>query len=136
VRVNLANGDMVGHTGDLAATIASCAAADVALGVMLGAVEAAGGAFIVTADHGNADDMAQRDKKGQPLRDANGKVLARTSHTLAPVPFCIGGPGLTAGTLLRNDIPTPGLANVAATVMELLGFQAPTNFELSLLQPT
>ena len=136
VRVNLANGDMVGHTGDLAATIASCAAADVALGVMLDAVYAAGGAFIVTADHGNADDMAQRDKKGQPLRDATGKVLARTSHTLAPVPFCIGGPGLTAGTLLRNDVPTPGLANVAATVVELLGFQPPANFEPSLLQPT
>jgi 2,3-bisphosphoglycerate-independent phosphoglycerate mutase len=136
VRVNLANGDMVGHTGDLAATIASCAAADIALGVMLDAACAAGGAFIVTADHGNADDMAQRDKKGQPLRDANGTVMARTSHTLAPVPFCIGGPGLTAGTLLRHDVPTPGLANVAATVIELLGFQAPANFEPSLLQPT
>jgi len=133
VRVNLANGDMVGHTGDLQATIASCTAADAALGTMLQAVEDVGGAFIVTADHGNADDMAQRDKKGQPLRDKSGAVLPRTSHTLAPVPFCIGGPALSATTTLRGDLPTPGLANVAATVMELLGFTPPSAYEPSLL---
>ncbi|MDP2341047.1 MAG: 2,3-bisphosphoglycerate-independent phosphoglycerate mutase [Deltaproteobacteria bacterium] len=134
VRVNLANGDMVGHTGDLAATIASCAAADRALGLMLDAVVAAGGVFIVTADHGNADDMALRDKKGAPLRDAGGKVLPRTSHTLAPVPLCIGGPGLDARVGLRGDLQTPGLANIAATVMNLLGFEAPKDYEPSLLR--
>jgi 2,3-bisphosphoglycerate-independent phosphoglycerate mutase len=136
VRVNLPNGDMVGHTGDLAATIASCAAADVALGVMLDAVVDAGGIFIVTADHGNADDMAQRDKKGAPLKDATGAVLARTSHTLAPVPFCIGGPGLDEATTLRTDLDTPGLANIAATLIELLGFKPPVGYEPSLLVPT
>jgi 2,3-bisphosphoglycerate-independent phosphoglycerate mutase len=134
VRVNLANGDMVGHTGDLQATIASCTAADAALGTMLRAVEEVGGAFIVTADHGNADDMAQRDKKGQPLRDTSGAVLPRTSHTLAPVPFCIGGPALSVTTTaLRGDLQTPGLANIAATVMELLGFTPPKDYEPSLL---
>jgi len=134
VRVNLANGDMVGHTGDLNATIASCAAADVALGTMIDAVNAAGGVFIVTADHGNADDMALRDKKGVPLRGADGAVLPKTSHTLAPVPFCLGGNGLEASVVLRADLPSPGLANIAATLMAVLGFTAPADYEPSLLK--
>jgi 2,3-bisphosphoglycerate-independent phosphoglycerate mutase len=133
VRVNLANGDMVGHTGDLRATIASCTAADHALGVMLEACVATGGVFVVTADHGNADDMAQRDKKGAPAKDAAGRVLPRTSHTLAPVPFCIGGPGLLPSTRLDVARKHAGLANVAATVMNLLGFAAPADYEPSLL---
>lgn len=136
VRVNLANGDMVGHTGDLAATIASCTAADLALGAMLDAVTAAGGVAVVTADHGNADDMAQRDKKGAPLKDKAGRVLARTSHTLAPVPFCVTGPGLDARVSLRSDLSTPGLANIAATLMNLLGFVAPSDYEPTLLHLT
>ena len=136
VRVNLANGDMVGHTGDLKATIASCAASDVALGVMIDAVAKAGGVFVVTADHGNADDMAQRDKKGAPLVGKDGRVLPKTSHTLAPVPFCIGGPGLSEDVVLRGDLSTPGLANIAATLLELLGFAAPTGYEPSLLRPS
>jgi 2,3-bisphosphoglycerate-independent phosphoglycerate mutase len=133
VRVNLANGDMVGHTGNLEATIASCAAADEALGEMLAAVESTGGIYVVVADHGNADDMAQRDKKGAPLRDAAGRVAPKTSHTLAPVPLCIGGPG--CADTLRTDLVTPGLANVAATVLELLGFVPPADYEPSLLAP-
>lgn len=133
VRVNLANGDMVGHTGALAPTIASCTAADHALGVMLQACVEQGGVYVVTADHGNADDMAQRDKRGAPLKDAQGRVLSRTSHTLAPVPFCIGGPGLPASTTLRRDLDSPGLAHVAATVMNLLGFAAPEGYASSLL---
>lgn len=133
VRVNLANGDMVGHTGNLEATIASCAAADVALGEMLAAVDATGGLYVVVADHGNADDMAQRDKKGVPLRDAGGRVAPKTSHTLAPVPLCIGGPG--CADTLRTDVATPGLANVAATMLSLLGFVPPADYEKSLLAP-
>lgn len=133
VRVNLANGDMVGHTGNLAATIRSCEEADIALGVMLQACVDRGGFYVVTADHGNADDMAQRDKNGAPIIDKNGRVAPKTSHTLAPVPFCIGGPAIDAS--LRSDLATPGLANVAATVLELLGFQPPADFQPSLLQP-
>ena len=133
VRVNLANGDMVGHTGNLPATVASLEAADIALGVMVEACVDRGGFYVVTADHGNADDMAQRDKNGAPLIDKNGRVAPKTSHTLAPVPFCIGGPAIDA--TLRTDLATPGLANVAATVLELLGFQPPADFQPSLLQP-
>jgi 2,3-bisphosphoglycerate-independent phosphoglycerate mutase len=133
VRANLANGDMVGHTGLLEPTILSCEAADTALGAMLAAVESVGGIAVVTADHGNADDMALRDKHGKPLVDKAGKVQARTAHTLAPVPFCLTGPGLDARVSLRTDLQTPGLANVAATVMELLGFAPPSGYQPSLL---
>lgn len=133
VRINFANGDMVGHTGELAPTIKACEAVDAALARLLAAVENAGGIAVVTADHGNADDMAQRDKKGAPLKDAQGRVLPRTSHTLAPVPFCLTGPGLSVSVRLRSDVPSPGLANIAATVMNLLGFAAPADYEPSLL---
>jgi 2,3-bisphosphoglycerate-independent phosphoglycerate mutase len=133
VRVNFANGDMVGHTGDLQATIKGCEAVDVALGRLLDAINEVGGIAVVTADHGNADDMALRDKKNLPMKDGQGKVMARTSHTLAPVPFVITGPGLSAGIRLRTDLKTPGLANVAATIMNLLGFEAPAEYEPSLI---
>ena len=134
VRVNLANGDMVGHTGDLAATIRAVAAVDEALGRMLAAVDAVGGAYVVTADHGNADDMALRDKHGAPLVDAKGAVKTRTSHTLAPVPFAIGGAGLPAGVSVDGAREDAGLADVAATVVEMLGFAPPELWRPSLLR--
>lgn len=136
VRVNFANGDMVGHTGVLDATIRACEAVDVALGRLLATVTSCGGVALVTADHGNADDMALRDKKGAPLKDAQGRVQARTSHTLAPVPFALTGPGVPSTVRLRKDLATPGLANVAATVMNLLGYEAPSSYEPSLLDVT
>ncbi|PUZ41247.1 hypothetical protein GQ55_9G489100 [Panicum hallii var. hallii] len=85
VRVNIANGDMVGHTGDIEATIVGCKAADEAVKIILDAIEQVGGIFVLTADHGNAEDMAKRDKSGKPLRDKDGKVQTLTSHTLNPV---------------------------------------------------
>lgn len=133
LRVNLANGDMVGHTGKLAATIEACEAVDAAVRRMLCSIDERGGIAIVTADHGNADDMALRDKQGRPLQDAQGRVLARTSHTLAPVPFCLAGTGLAPSVRLRADLASPGLANIAATVMNLLGFVAPADYQPSLL---
>ncbi len=133
LRVNFANGDMVGHTGMLAATIKAVEAVDAALGRLIDATRETGGVIAVTADHGNADDMALRDKLGVPLRDGQGNVLPRTSHTLAPVPFALAGPGLLPSVRLRKDLAVPGLANVAATVLNLLGFQAPEGYEPTLL---
>ncbi|MCO5600826.1 hypothetical protein L7F22_054942 [Adiantum nelumboides] len=135
VRVNLPNGDMVGHTGDIKATVMGCEAADKAVKMILDAVKETGGIYLVTADHGNAEDMVKRNPKtGQPMLDENGKIQILTSHTCAPVPIAIGGPGLIPGVRFRTDIPHGGLANVAATMMNLLGFQAPPDYECSLIE--
>lgn len=134
VRVNLPNGDMVGHTGDIEATIVACKAADEAVKMILDAVEQVGGIYVVTADHGNAEDMVKRNKTGQPLLDKSGNIQILTSHTLQPVPIAIGGPGLAPGIRFRKDLPSGGLANVAATMINLHGFEAPADYEPSLIE--
>ncbi|CAL0304379.1 unnamed protein product [Lupinus luteus] len=134
VRVNLPNGDMVGHTGDIEATVVACKAADEAVKIILDAIEQVGGIYVVTADHGNAEDMVKRDKTGKPQLDKNGNIQILTSHTLEPVPIAIGGPGLSAGVRFRNDVPNGGLANVASTVMNLHGFEAPSDYEPTLIE--
>ncbi|OAY44625.1 2,3-bisphosphoglycerate-independent phosphoglycerate mutase [Manihot esculenta] len=134
VRVNLPNGDMVGHTGDIDATVVACKAADDAVKMIIDAIEQVGGIYVVTADHGNAEDMVKRDKSGKPAVDKSGKIQILTSHTLQPVPIAIGGPGLAAGVRFRNDVPSGGLANVAATVINLHGFEAPGDYEPTLIE--
>ena len=124
---------MVGHTGDLSATIAAVEHCDKELGRLLAMVEEMGGVFLVTSDHGNADDMVQRAKKtGKAVLDVEGKPLPLTSHTLAPVPVAIGGPGLPPSVALGGP-DGAGLANVTATMMNLMGFEAPADYEPSLL---
>lgn len=135
VRINYANPDMVGHTGDLAATVQSCETVDKCLAEMLEAIESVGGIYLVTADHGNADDMAQRNKKtGAPLTGPDGSVLALTSHTLAPVMVSVGGVGLMESVKMRKDLPDAGIANVTATFMNLMGYEAPEDYEETLIE--
>ncbi|KAG0457719.1 hypothetical protein HPP92_022598 [Vanilla planifolia] len=134
VRVNIPNGDMVGHTGDIEATVVACEAADQAVKMILDAIEQVGGIYLVTADHGNAEDMVKRNKSGQPLLDKNGNIQILTSHTLQPVPIAIGGPGLAPGVRFRIDVPNGGLANVAATFINLHGFEAPSDYETTLIE--
>ncbi|KAK2967747.1 hypothetical protein RJ640_000661 [Escallonia rubra] len=134
VRVNLPNSDMVGHTGDIEATVVACKAADEAVKIILDAIEQVGGIYVVTADHGNAEDMVKRNKKGDPALDKSGNIQILTSHTLEPVPIAIGGPGLLPGVRYRKDVPDGGLANVAATVMNLHGFEAPSDYETTLIE--
>lgn len=134
IRVNIPNGDMVGHTGDVEATVVACKAADEAVKMILDAIEQVGGIYVVTADHGNAEEMVKRDKKGQPSLDKSGNIQILTSHTLQPVPIAIGGPGLSPSVRFRKDVPTGGLANVAATVINLHGFEAPSDYEPTLIE--
>ena len=90
------------------------------------------GALIVTADHGNADQMFETDKKtGGPKLGADGKPVPKTSHTLNPVPCSIYAPG--AELTLRAKLGAPGLANGAATVLHLLGLTPPEDYGASLL---
>ena len=106
--VNYANPDMVGHTGDLAAAIAACEAVDLGLGRVLSVLKKAGGAMIVTADHGNCETMIDPVTGGP-----------HTSHTTNPVPvILVGGP---AGAHLRSG----RLADLAPSLLQLMGLPKP-----------
>ena len=134
-RVNFPNGDMVGHTGSLAATRCSMEALDLQLARILKVVDELGGVALITADHGNADEMYEMDKKsGQPKADKNGNFKAKTSHTLNPVP-CIIYDNTDAKNYytVKEDNGTFGLSNVAATMVNLLGYQAPDMWNESII---
>ncbi len=133
IRINYANGDMVGHTGDWDATLLAVAAVDLCLGRLRDAVSKAGGVLLVTADHGNADGMWQRDGKGRPVLDPQGRPLPRTSHTLAPVPFALDANG--SAWRLRDDLDAPGIASVGSTLLDLLGIDVPEGWAPSLVTP-
>ena len=106
--VNYANTDMVGHTGDIAAASKAVEAVDACLGRLADAVEAAGGVMLVTADHGNAEQMRDPET-GEP----------HTAHTLNPVPaMLVGG---ERGAALADG----RLADVAPTLLEIMGLAKP-----------
>ena len=134
LRVNFPNGDMVGHTGSLAATRCSMEALDLQLGRILPVVDALGGVALITADHGNADEMYEMDKKTkQPKADKHGKIKSKTSHTLNPVP-CI----IYDNTDAKNHYTVKadgayGLSNVAATTVNLMGYKAPEMWDESII---
>ncbi len=137
IRLNYPNGDMVGHTGNFLATVEAIQVLDAEIGRLLQEVSARGGVLVVTADHGNADDMWMRDGKGRPLTDAEGEPLPKTSHTLNPVPLTIFDPEHPDAWRLRDFAATgevPGLANVAATLFNLLGYVAPKDYAPSLIE--
>ncbi|MDB5048631.1 MAG: pgm4 [Fibrobacteres bacterium] len=132
-RLNYANGDMVGHTGNLRAATMAIEAVDLELGRLLKAIDQLNGMAIITADHGNADEMFELDKKtGKPLYAKDGRVKAKTSHTLNPVP-CIFYDKKNLGAY-SVDGEGFGLANLAATTVNLLGYQAPDNWDRSIIK--
>lgn len=134
LRSNLAGGDMVGHTGNFEATITAVEAVDQAVGRMAEAVEAAGGCLVVTADHGNSEDMVERDKQGQPRTSEDGTPLWKTAHSTNPVPLYVVD---YSGQQWRraDDAESPGLSNLAATLLVLLGLDVPEEYRPSLVQP-
>jgi 2,3-bisphosphoglycerate-independent phosphoglycerate mutase len=132
VRLNFANGDMVGHTGVLESTRVAVEAVDLQLGRIWEATRAAGGVLVVTADHGNADEMWMRDKKSGKVRQGpDGRPLPRPSHTLAPVPFVLCDP---SGTRTLAEVPDAGLASVGGTVLALLGLALPDDYAPALVR--
>ena len=158
-RINYANGDMVGHTGVRQAVILGVEAVDLSLGRLLEVVREVNGVALITADHGNSDEMYRRDKDGHFLiKKETGEIEPRVSHTLNRVPLILFDPiglaasgkpparppaqtGLTWGSAARAgarrwSLRVPegggGIANVAATCLNLLGFAAPEDYEVSL----
>ncbi len=123
-RVNFANGDMVGHTGVMAAAIEAVETVDECVGSLLQVVKELRGVAVITADHGNADEM---------FTVKNGVKSVKTAHTLNPVPFVIVDPEY-AGEYELAGLANPGLSNIAATLLNLLGYEAPEEYDRSLIK--
>jgi 2,3-bisphosphoglycerate-independent phosphoglycerate mutase len=130
-RLNFANGDMVGHTGDREASIVAVECVDIQIGRIMRQIREQRGALIVTADHGNCDEMYEHDAEGHEKHDERGRPLVKTSHSLNRVPFYVFAPGTNLH--LDAGAKDPGLANLAGTVLQLLGFDAPEDYAPSLL---
>lgn len=121
IRCNFPNGDMVGHTGNLDATIIGVESVDLGISRAIAAADEYGYTVLITADHGNADEMLEKNKKGE--------IQVRTAHSLNKVPFIIYDRDNTY-TILEGEY---GLANVAPTVASLLGLKAPECWEKSMI---
>jgi 2,3-bisphosphoglycerate-independent phosphoglycerate mutase len=123
IRLNYPNGDMVGHTGIPIAIRIAVETVDMCLTRLLKAVKLAKGVAVITADHGNADCM-WTEKKGvrSPM----------VAHTRNPVPFIIKDYS-GANNFAPATVENPGLSNIAATLCNLLGFEAPAGYDPSLI---
>ncbi len=135
VRLNFPNGDMVGHTGVFAAVQIAVETIDLCLGRLLKAVKEASGILVVSADHGNADDMYERDHKtAQVITDPEtGSPKPKTAHSLNPVPFYLYEP--TGKVKIRlSDHPHLGISSLAATCLTLLGFVPPEDYVPSIIE--
>lgn len=123
-RLNFANGDMVGHTGIESAIVTAVETVDVCVKKVIDAVVELGGVVLVTADHGNADEM---------FTIKNGKKVVSTAHSLNAVPFIIIDPDFK-GEYKMADLPKKGLSNVAATILNFLGYDKPLDYDPSLIE--
>ncbi|MBE6623393.1 MAG: 2,3-bisphosphoglycerate-independent phosphoglycerate mutase [Ruminococcaceae bacterium] len=134
MRVNFPNGDMVGHTGNYLATICSVEALDLCLKRILDVVDKLGGVALITADHGNADEMYEINKKTKaPAQNEDGTFKSKTSHTLNPVPCIIYDNKFADLYTVKEDKGQFGLSNVAATLVNLMGFEAPEIWDESMI---
>ncbi len=124
---------MVGHTGNYDAAIIAVETVDLALARLLPVIDKLGGVAMITADHGNADEMFQLDKTGEPALNDDGSRKAKTSHTLNPVPFYFYD-NQSGGTLRIAEDRVFGLSNVAATTVNLLGYEAPEMWDPGILE--
>ena len=121
IRANFPNGDMVGHTGNFTATQIAVEAVDLCLSRIIKAVNETNVVLVITADHGNADEMYEKSKSEIPK--------AKTAHTLNPVPFIIYD--IKESHELKNG--DFGLANVVPTIVGLLGIEKPSCWKESMI---
>ncbi len=133
IRLNYPNGDMVGHTGVFNAVVCSMEGMDLQLGRLKAAIEEAGGIMCITADHGNSDDMYEHKKDGSVAKDANGEPKAKTSHSLNPVPSIIYDPEYKGEYDTEHLNEGLGISSWPATLMTLMGFVPPTDYDKSII---
>jgi 2,3-bisphosphoglycerate-independent phosphoglycerate mutase len=139
IRLNFPNGDMVGHTGVYQAVVCAMESMDLQIGRIAKAVEKAGGVMVISADHGNSDDMYEHDKKtGEVSRKADGTPKAKTSHSLNPVPCIVYDPAYQGEYPAKSgegDLNEGlGISSIAATLIQLLGYIPPANYDKSILK--
>jgi 2,3-bisphosphoglycerate-independent phosphoglycerate mutase len=136
VRLNYPNGDMVGHTGNNLAVEISVEAVDLGVQRLMKAARETGSILVISADHGNADEMFEVDKDGQLKTDAEGNPKPKTAHTLNPVPVFLFDPDNQAGIKLSAAAEAGGLgiSSLAATCLNLLGFDVPEGYDPSLVE--
>ncbi len=133
IKMNFPNGDMVGHTGIYQAVICSMEALDLQIGRIAKAVKEAGGVMVISADHGNSDDMFEHDSKtGEVVRKEDNSPKAKTSHSLNPVPCIIYDPEYQDDYELELKEGL-GISSLAATCIELLGFEPPEDYDPSVI---
>ena len=138
IRLNYPNGDMVGHTGVYKAVVESMEGLDIQLGRLMKAADETGAVMLITADHGNSDDMYEHEKKtGAVSLKPDGTPKAKTSHSLNPVPCIVYDPGYKAEypnepkeSCLNEGL---GISSIAATCIQLLGFIPPADYDKSVL---
>ncbi|MBU4200622.1 MAG: 2,3-bisphosphoglycerate-independent phosphoglycerate mutase [Verrucomicrobia bacterium] len=135
IRLNYPNGDMVGHTGVFQATQIAVESVDLCVGRLMQAVEAAQGVLIVSADHGNADDMLEHDEKTGKVKvdKDSGKLKVKTAHSLNPVPVFIYDPSKAMNLNLARRAGL-GISSLAATCLVLLGFVPPEDYDPSIVK--
>ena len=130
IKLNFPNGDMVGHTGVFEAVVCSMEAMDLQIGRIRDAVKEAGGVMVITADHGNADDMYEHDKSGKVKVKENGEPKSKTSHSLNPVPLIIYDPEYK-GEYSKELNEGLGISSIPATLINFLGYDAPEDYDKS-----
>ncbi len=135
IRLNYANGDMVGHTGVSAAVQIAVETVDLCVSRLVDAVKKANGILIVTADHGNSDDMFQRNKKSGEIAcdEQTGFPKPKTAHSLNPVPIYIFDPTGRVKMKLSSHKDL-GISSIAATCLKLLGFEPPQDYTPSIIE--
>jgi len=125
---------MVGHTGVVEAVQIAVETVDLALSRLLPVIQKAGGILVVTADHGNSDDMYDHAKDGSVKTDKEtGAPSSRTAHSLNPVPAIVYDPAQAAKATL-TDTTGLGISSLAATCLNLLGYQTPEGYDPSLVK--
>ena len=132
IKLNYPNGDMVGHTGVFEAVVCSMEGMDLQIGRLKEAIEKAGGIMVITADHGNADDMYEHAKNGDVKCYDDGEPKAKTSHSLNPVPCIIYDPEYK-GEYSNELNEGLGISSIPATCMELMGFVPPADYDKSII---
>lgn len=132
IKLNFPNGDMVGHTGVFEAVVCSMEAMDLQIGRIWDAIRKAGGVMVVTADHGNADDMYEHGKDGSLKLKKDGEPKSKTSHSLNPVP-CIICDSAYNGEYSKELKTGLGISSIPATLMNLLGYDAPEDYDPSVI---